>query len=592
MKKLAFAEGLSLPMETAPGQAFGFLGRRGAGKTYAAQKLAELFLESRIPIVAIDPTGVWFGLRLGKGFDIPVFGGIHGDIPLEPTGGALVADLLADKGISAVLDVSQMTNADMQRFVSAFGERFFQRMKADPSAVHIFLEECQEFVPERPMGEEKKTLHIWSRIVKLGRNFGIGISLVSQRPQEVSKRVMNLTEVLCVFQMTGPHERKRVQEWVGEKGIDDDIHSFLPKLPVGTARIWSPQWLQVSMTARILKKRTLDASSTPKAGKRRRVGKLKPIDIPKIKEAMAATIERADQEDPAKLKARIKKLENENYALQRVPQAKDRELVRTERVKKLVEVPVLGKRHLVALHKAKDALDDGHNKLEVIRKSVQALDASYQKTGFTLMQLVNAVHEKKRPEPVQVLGARGDVRGTVAAKDTIARAQVPAPAPRSTGAKPNGQAEALSKCARALLTAIVQRHPRTTTRSQVALLSGYSVKSSSMSNGLSELRTAGLIRGGGDSMAPTSNGIAAAGDVPAMPTGDGLVMHWVDKLGRCPGAMLLAVHRAGTISKAHLCEVTGYTETSSSTSNALSELRTLELISRKEPFTLGPAFNP
>lgn len=94
--KLHFAPGLSLPVEAVT-QTFGFVGKRGSGKTYGALKLAELFLGADAQVVAIDPVGKWWSLRLGadgkKGFDIPVLGGHRGDLPLEPAAGALIADL-------------------------------------------------------------------------------------------------------------------------------------------------------------------------------------------------------------------------------------------------------------------------------------------------------------------------------------------------------------------------------------------------------------------------------------------------------------------------------------------------------------------
>jgi len=39
------------------------IGIRGSGKTVAATVLAEEMLEHNLPFVAIDPVGVWWGLR-------------------------------------------------------------------------------------------------------------------------------------------------------------------------------------------------------------------------------------------------------------------------------------------------------------------------------------------------------------------------------------------------------------------------------------------------------------------------------------------------------------------------------------------------
>src|SRR5262245_37425996 len=154
---LAFAYDLPAVPLSIVTEKLAFLGRTGTGKTYAAMKLAELMLAARAQIGVLDPVGVWHGLRVpaapgGKAFNVVVFGGLHGDLPLEPHAGALIADVIADKGISFVLDVSQFIARDQQRFAKDFAERFFQRRKAKAAAIHLFMEECQEFLPQNPMG--------------------------------------------------------------------------------------------------------------------------------------------------------------------------------------------------------------------------------------------------------------------------------------------------------------------------------------------------------------------------------------------------------------------------------------------------------
>jgi hypothetical protein len=71
MKTLRISDTLALPLDGASGspgavtQKYSFLGRTGSGKTYAATKLAELMLEARAQVVALDPVGVWPFLRIG-----------------------------------------------------------------------------------------------------------------------------------------------------------------------------------------------------------------------------------------------------------------------------------------------------------------------------------------------------------------------------------------------------------------------------------------------------------------------------------------------------------------------------------------------
>jgi DNA helicase HerA-like ATPase len=200
VKELRISEDLVLPLKTVT-EKLAWLGRTGSGKTYGAMKLAELMLAAGAQVGAIDPVGVWRALRVpakkgGTSFEVVVFGGLYGDLPLEPTAGVLIADLVCDRGFSFVLDVSQFIPSEQQRFVHAFADRFFHRKKAAPGAVHLFMEECQEFIPENPSGLEAMTLGVMQRLWKLGRNFGIGGSLISQRPQEIAKKALNMSGTL------------------------------------------------------------------------------------------------------------------------------------------------------------------------------------------------------------------------------------------------------------------------------------------------------------------------------------------------------------------------------------------------------------
>ena len=104
------AHELDLPTDAVT-QTFGLIGRKGSGKTYAAGVLVEGLADAGAQVVVLDPVGNWYGLRLaadgqGEGLPIPILGGEHGDIPLEPGAGQLVANVLVERRSSAVLDLS------------------------------------------------------------------------------------------------------------------------------------------------------------------------------------------------------------------------------------------------------------------------------------------------------------------------------------------------------------------------------------------------------------------------------------------------------------------------------------------------------
>jgi DNA helicase HerA-like ATPase len=239
---LHISEDISLPLDAAT-QTIAVIARKGAGKTYAASKLAEQFLEHGVQSVVIDTVGNWYGLRIAangkdRGFDIPVLGGLRGDVPLTPESGALIADLIVDTGRSFIIDLSQFSLGNRKKFATAFGEQLWKRKKGEPepSALHVFLEECQLIIPQFVGRDDARMVGIWEEIVRLGRNYGIGVTMITQRPQSVNKEVLTQTECLLVLQVNGVPERKALKEWIVHQGASVDLLNELPSLPVRKER--------------------------------------------------------------------------------------------------------------------------------------------------------------------------------------------------------------------------------------------------------------------------------------------------------------------------------------------------------------------
>ena len=122
------------------------------------------------------------------GLPIPIFGGLHGDIPLEPTAGALIADLIVDQRLTCVLDVSDFdTRQQMWGFLADLGTQLLRRNR---SPLHIFLEEADEYLPQRTndKGNAPRCLGVWQRVVKRGRTpAGIGTTQITQRNAALNK---------------------------------------------------------------------------------------------------------------------------------------------------------------------------------------------------------------------------------------------------------------------------------------------------------------------------------------------------------------------------------------------------------------------
>lgn len=572
MLKLKMSPDLVLPIDAVT-QKFAFIGRTGSGKTYAATKLAELFAEAGAQFVALDPVGKWWSLRLGaggkpSGFDIPVFGGLHGDLPLEPLMGARIADLIVDRQIAAVLDVSQFEhNTDKARFAEAFATRLFYRKKSSPSAIHLFVEEAQEFCPQNPQGEEKRMLGAFERLVKLGRNFGIGASLISQRPQEINKKALNQTECLFVFQTTGTHERKAIDAWIADKGIDEDIAALLPSLHVGEARVWSPAWLRVSLTTTIAEKRTFDASATPKVGaKRVEVKALTPIDIAEISKSLSDAVERAKADDPRELKRRIAELEK---------QAKSAPA-------KTVEVPLLTDGQEKGLARLVGELETMRNVVAKFDQRFEAFCDVYVKQRATVTETmarverwVNGIGSVSLPPaarsapPLHVNGAH---RAPAA----------PKPAPRQPVA--TGSGEPMKASLRKILLALAQHGA--CNKSKLAVLTQFASNGGGFNNYLGAIRTAGWLVGDRNRMEITDAGLRALGAFDPLPDDPGaLLAEWMrhPELGRAHREILRVLDERGAfMSKEDIAKLTGYESNGGGFNNALGKLRTLGVIEGKK----------
>jgi hypothetical protein len=573
-KKLQLADALSLPIDAVT-QTFAFLGRRGSGKTYGATKLAELMLDAGAQIAVLDPVGVWYGLRLaadGKtpGIEIPVFGGLHGDLPLESTAGALIADVLVDRGISAVIDVSQMISSEQARFATAFATRLFDRRKSAPAAMHLFIEECQEFIPQNPMEGEKHMLHAFQRLVKLGRNFGIGISQISQRPQEVAKKVLNMSEVLLAFQMTGPQERKAISAYVDERGADDDVIDVLPKLQVGHAHVWSPQWLQVSETVHIAQKRTFDASSTPKVGaKATEARPLAPIDLEKLRTAMAATIEKAKADDPKLLRAEIARLKRDlEGGAKKNGHAIPKPVIDQAAIDKAVARAIATDRK--RLRPALERLQRLVTPLLSIPDAVGALAQIVNESATPGALLAPTEHRLNPPSPVASLsGSKPEGRsGGHARRDSRER---PATLP-ADGTLSRSQQRILDA-----LAAFEQLGISPAKRVNVAFVAGYT-ENGHFNNMVGELRTNGYLDypGGGTVQLTDAGRAIANAAANEIQTLEDLHNTWLRKLSPSEGKLLTVLidRYPDPITRAELAEQTGYTE-NGHFNNMVGHLRTL-----------------
>jgi Helicase HerA, central domain len=248
----------------------------GAGKTVAATDIAEEMCEAGMPWVALDPVGVWWGLRSKPdgtpgGYPVVVVGGQHGDLPLDPTSGAKIAEAWLQEHWCLIVDLKRESKNAWRRFVADFCDRLMDLNPAVPR--HVFLEESPEFVPQKPMGEQKRSLAAVDRLVRLGRNNGYGITLISQRFATIQKDVLTQCENLLALRCIGKTDRDACADWIGEVVHDSEsaktatkFFQSLSALPDGQGWFWSPQWLKQFVQVRMRRRKTLHPGDTRTLG--------------------------------------------------------------------------------------------------------------------------------------------------------------------------------------------------------------------------------------------------------------------------------------------------------------------------------------
>jgi hypothetical protein len=196
--------------------------------------------------------------------------------------------------------------------------------------------------------------------------------------------------------MTGPQERKAIESWIAEKGVNEDIVSVLPHLKVGECHVWSPQWLEISETIKIAKKKTADVSSTPKSGDTKRVEPkaLSQAELEKFSAQMLETVERAKQEDPKALRAEVQRLKRELETKTETKAPKSET--------KRVEVPVLKDGQIDRLEKLLDFSEWLKRFGEVMSKVSEPLSGRLEQIQKALAPVNEAVQAVRSSKSIAV----------------------------------------------------------------------------------------------------------------------------------------------------------------------------------------------
>lgn len=585
-------DGIDIPVEDAVSQTYALLSRREGGKTYTTMLFEEQLCDAGVFFVTLDPVGKHWGLRApaqGRktgGKDVWVLGGRHGDIPLSPDSGKLIAETVVDHPGRYVLDLSLFdTDAEQDRFAAAFGERLFRHKAADPGwPLMLILEEAESFIPQVPQKEQTKMLGTYGKLMRQGRNHGIGMWLVSQRAQALNKGVLSQAEVLIVKQMAASRDRAAVDDWVKANGTQeerDQMMAALATLNRNEAFVWSPSWLRTFKRTRVPKRVTFDSSASAKAGVKHKQPTITPLDVKALGQQIEAMAEKIREDDPAALKREIQTLRRE------LTQERQRKAATaSEPVIEYVEVPVADPELAAQIRAAREVVQDVQGTVAGIAKrlggevaeAVGALSEPLAK----LTDAANRAGAGKAPSAPQKR-AQAPARRS-GAPAPAKPSQRPASASAGAPARANGNGER-TPARQAILDTLADLESvgiMVPSKPQLALWCGVSPKSSGYRNNIGALRSDGMVEyPAGGTIQLTDQGRSEAGtQFPEGITTETLHAR-IERLLSAPRwrivAEVIAAH-PGVLSREELAARVEVSASSSGYRNNLGALRTLGII--------------
>lgn len=551
------------------------LGRRGAGKSATKQLFLEHELDAGHRCVLIDPKGDSWGIRLNPDgtpsrFEVPIFGGEHGDVELRDGMGAMLGQMIAEHDLSCVVDLSGFSLAAMRRFMASFAEALFDHNRAP---LTLFVDEADQLAPQTVPSEAARLLHHMERLIRQGRQRGIFMWMLTQRPQVLNKNLLSQAETLIAMKMTTPHDREAIAKWMEahDPAKAKEVLKELSSLKIGEAFAWVP-------TADYLERvqfplfSTYDSGRTPRHGEVIEGVTLPPIDMSAIGDALAAaTAEITPSPAPSKssddLVVTFTVEKSEAYL---------RVVAENEKLK----------RDLAWRTQQVNLVFDMLGKMRLHLKQLLGLENElFQSPAF------------KSGVPVEVHGSQPAANSPVGEPGTKRQGVEPSPPilpPRSSGEAPQGVTAgetALTRGAKVMVHQLARYYPRALPLEHIAKIAGVSLKSSQWAANKRSFTESNLVK---PFVTPGHWEISTAGRehfglTPQPDTGAALLEFWCQAFPPSTSAMLRTIHAHDTpLDRQTIAINSGVSPTSSSLGAGLKELRDHGLIvERNKLYTIS-----
>lgn len=551
------------------------VGRSGYGKTNTAKGSGvEPLLAAKRRVGILDPTDSWYGLRTkpdGKtpAYKVVIFGGEHGDLPLNVNAGAVMGKALAHAPDSWIISLSEVeTEADRERFAVEFFEALYKHNRAP---ITLVVDEAETFAPQNADNPRQSIMTArLNQIVKRGRKRGFNTWLITQRPADIAKKVASQADAIVALSLTLPHDKRAIADYIkdhDEDGTAAEMFKAMPKLPKGEGIVWWPGG-DILERRRFPLSKTFDSGKTPEPGDK--AIRLTPLKVDALAKSMAAVVAERDAANPEKLRARIAELERAARSAPSPAGVSASEL-KSAREKAFAQGEVKGyggaMSDAASLFQTAIKLDTARNATaELLHTRLGGLRAIADRLTSEAAKPAN--HIDSRPPTAAEVRANGITTPTQAAVRQLAALH--------SEARPT----TLAKGPHALLKVLAQYKPDALDAVRLGMIAGYSGNGGTFGVYMRQLKAAGYVEQSAEGFRITNAGEANVGPFEPLPTGRALLDHWLAKLATGPAAILKAVAESGgSISAEEAGERAGYSSGGGTFGVYVRKLRALKLVS-------------
>lgn len=530
----------------------------GGGKSFAIRRLLEQ-TSGKVQQIIIDLEGEFITLR--EKYDYLLVGK-DGEIPVNIRTAELLARRLLELNVSTIVDLSELEKHQRITFVKRFLDSLIDSPQSLWHPCLIIVDEAHHFAPEGAKSESASSI---IDLMTRGRKRGFCGILATQRISKLSKDAIAEANNCLIGRASLDIDQKRASETLGFTTKDNmrslrDLnegefyafgsafnHKGVEKIKVGGVETTHPD-----RTKGIEIK---GASKTPENIKKL----LKDIvNLPKEAEEELKTVE--------DLKRAVRDLKYKlTVAEKSRPQVeikKDEKSIERAREQGFKEAEIQYSKNIDFYKKESSYLKKENDNLINLMKSV----------GNFVEKALNIPKRADLPSPTNPKYIPSHIKQSprIEVKPNLQRI-------RNESVTLDTDVS-LNLCARRIYSLLFENSERDFTRSQIAILTGYSIRSSGFINALSQLNVNNLIKKNGDRFTIGES----IPDLARENIGAFSKDIFINKLHKCPRDIFkyLLDNPEQEFSKEEIAENTGYSLTSSGFINSLSKLNVLELIQR------------